>query len=204
MPAILLIRHGENDYVKQGRLAGRLPGVHLNEKGQAQAERLAKALAKVPIKAIYSSPLDRALETAAPLAAVKSLIVVECPGLVETDVGAWQGEKISSLRRLKIWKTLQNRPSLMRFPDGETVAEAQQRIVAEIQHIASLHGPKEMAALFSHSDPIKLAVAYFLGQPLDMFQRLAIAPASVTTLFVGVGQAMLVNLNTLPGDSFAT
>ena len=69
MPAILLIRHGENEYVKTGRRAGRKDGVHLNEKGRAQAQALAEALAHIPLKAVYSSPLDRTMETAAPLAA---------------------------------------------------------------------------------------------------------------------------------------
>ncbi len=202
MPTILLIRHGENDYVKKNRLAGRLPGVHLNENGLAQAKALAEALQHAPLKAIYSSPLDRTLETAAPIAAVKGLEVIERPGLIEMDIGDWQDQTLASLRRRKLWKVVQNRPSMMRFPNGETFAEAQQRIAVEINAIAGLHKPKDLVACVSHSDLIKLAVAYYLGLPLDLFQRLVVAPASISTLHLGESHAVVVNINSLVGQPF--
>ena len=90
MPLLLLIRHGENDYVKTGKMAGRIPGVHLNEKGQKQARALADALTQVPIKAIYSSPLERAMETAAPIAESHKLTILQEPALMDTDIGKWQ------------------------------------------------------------------------------------------------------------------
>jgi probable phosphoglycerate mutase len=195
MPLILLIRHGENDYVKTGRMAGRLPGVHLNKKGREQAQALAEKLAGAPIKAIYSSPLERAVETAEPLAKTLGLDLTLRPGLMETDIGEWQGLKAKGLSRLKIWKIVQNRPSLLRFPGGESFLETQQRICQELFSLAAQHDPKDIFACVSHADPIKLAVAYFIGLPLDMFQRLAVSPASVTALMLGEGSSALLALN---------
>ncbi|HUF39720.1 MAG TPA: MSMEG_4193 family putative phosphomutase [Anaerolineales bacterium] len=195
MPAVLLVRHAENDYVRKGRLAGRLPGVHLNERGRVQAEKLAEVLKDVPVKAVYSSPLDRTLETAEPIAAAHGLAVIERPGLIELDFGDWEDKTLKALRRRKLWQTVQQRPSLMRFPDGETFAEAQLRVAAEIDTLHRLHKPKDLIVCVSHSDLIKLALAYFLGLPLDLFQRIMIAPASISTLLFGEGQVQVANMN---------
>ena len=116
MPTILLIRHGENDYIRKGKLAGRLPGVHLNNKGYQQAKTIAERLKDAPIKAIYSSPLERAVETAEPLAKALSIEIQLRESLLETGYGDWQGQPLKKLRRLKEWKIVQNTPSLFRFP----------------------------------------------------------------------------------------
>lgn len=195
MPVILLIRHGENDYVKKGRLAGRLPGVHLNKNGKAQAEALAERLKAAPIKAIYSSPLERAMETAQPLADALSLEIQQREGLIEVDFGEWQDQRIKGLSRTKPWKVVQLAPARFRFPGGETFADAQYRMTREIDAIAAQHESKDLIALVSHSDPIKLAVAFYLGMPLDMFQRLSVSPASVTALMIGEMGAHLLTLN---------
>src|SRR3954452_18283038 len=102
MTTILLIRHGENNMVGK-RLAGRLPDVHLNDRGKQQAQQLAEALCKAPLKAIYSSPLERAVETAEPLAAELGLPVQIAPGLIELGYGDWQGKTLKQLSRLKLW-----------------------------------------------------------------------------------------------------
>jgi probable phosphoglycerate mutase len=191
----LLIRHGENDYVKQSRLSGRMPGIHLNEKGRAQAQALAEKLKSAPIKAVYSSPLERAIQTAEPLAKALGLEVVPRPGLIETDVGEWQGKTIKGLSRLKIWRKVLSAPSLMRFPGGESFIESQYRICQEIEWLRTQHDPKALIACCSHADPIKLAIAYYLGMPLDMFQRLSVSPASITALHLGEGGSHLLTLN---------
>ena len=195
MPLFLLIRHGENEYVKTGRMAGRLPGVHLNEKGRSQAQTVAEKLAGAPVKAIYSSPLERAMETAGPLAKALDIEICPRPGLMETDIGEWQGLKVKGLSRLKVWKIVQRSPSLFRFPGGETFTEAQHRIVQELAGLAVQHDPKDLVACFSHSDPIKLAVAFYIGLPLDLFQRLAVSPGSITALHIGEGGSSLLTLN---------
>jgi probable phosphoglycerate mutase len=195
MPIFLLIRHGENDYVKKGRLPGRKPGVHLNDKGRAQAQALADRLRGAPIKAVYSSPLDRALETAKPIALALEMEVIPREGLLETEIGEWQDKTLKSLRRLKIWRSVQYAPSQFRFPGGEGFAETQERIRREIQALCAQHDPKDLIACVSHADPIKLAVAFYLGLPLDLFQRLNVSTASITTLMVGEHGAILLNLN---------
>ncbi|HKJ28482.1 MAG TPA: histidine phosphatase family protein [Anaerolineales bacterium] len=199
MPIILLIRHGENEYVKKGRLAGRKEGVHLNDKGRAQAQALADALAKAPIKAVYASPLDRTMETAAPLAAAHKLEVVPRQGLLEVDFGDWQDKTLKQLARRKLWKVVQNAPAQMTFPGGESFAQAQLRIANELIELAAQHKAKDMIACVGHSDMIKLAAAYFIGLPLDLFQRLMVMPASVTTLMLSPNHGgRLINLNHVP------
>ncbi len=199
MPLFLLIRHGENDYIKKGRLAGRTPGVHLNKKGELQAQALAtflaKRLAETPVKVIYSSPLERALETAAPIAKVLCAEVVTRPSLIETEPGEWTGRSIKSLRRQKEWHKVQRAPALFRFPQGESIAEAQFRICQELKDLAVGHEDKDVLICVSHSDPIKLAIAYFIGLPLDQFQRLSVSTASVNTLFIGDAGSQLLSLN---------
>ncbi len=195
MPTILLIRHGENEYVAKGRLAGRLPGVHLNQNGRRQADALAQTLAPAPIKAVYASPLERCLETAQPLAERLKLPVVPRDGLLEIDFGDWQDKTLKQLRRRKLWKVVQGNPSRMQFPQGETFANAQMRVVAELEVLSGQHDPKDLIACFSHSDLIRLAIAYYIGTPLDLFQRIAVSPASISTLHLGEMGARVVHVN---------
>lgn len=183
MTTLLLIRHGENNMVGK-RLAGRLPGVHLNEKGKQQAQELCQALVKAPIKAVYSSPLDRAMETAAPLAQTLGLPILPAPGLIELDYGEWQGKTLKQLGRMKLWKVVQEKPSQMRFPNGESFHEVQNRTAVEIARIAAAHEEADLVACFSHGDIIRLAVAHFLGMPLDLFQRVSAGTASITVLHI--------------------
>ena len=178
MMNLLLLRHALNDWVGE-RLAGWTPGVHLNEKGVGQASDLARRLAGVPIAAIYCSPLERTMETAQPLAEAQGLTVQVREGLGETRFGEWTGRTLKDLREEKLWPVVQVYPGGARFPGGESLREVQARIVAELDAIRDAH-PGETVAVVSHSDPIKLAVAYYTGLPLDLFQRLTISPASVT------------------------
>jgi probable phosphoglycerate mutase len=164
------------------RLAGRLPNVHLNERGKKQALQIAEALCKAPIKAIYSSPLERAVETAEPLAQALGLPIQMAPGVIELEYGDWQGKTLKQLGRRKLWKTVQEKPSEMRFPNGESFIEVQTRTAQEIERIASAHEEQDLVAIFSHGDIIRLAAAHFLGMPLDVFQRLAANPASITVI----------------------
>lgn len=202
MPLLLLIRHGENDYTKTHRLAGRMPGVHLNEHGQRQAEALAEALTQVPIKAIYSSPLERALETAAPIAKAAGLTIQKEKGLLEMSVGDWQGKSLKRLYLYKHWKVVQQAPSRAQFPNGETFYECQNRIVKTIDAILSKHKSKDVIACVFHADPIKLAVAHYIGMPLDQFQRLGCDTGSISVLTIGEMGASLMKLNQRPPFEF--
>jgi probable phosphoglycerate mutase len=198
MTSILLIRHGENDFVGK-RLAGHLPGVHLNEKGRKQAELVAGALKDAPIKAIYSSPLERAVETAEPLAAALNLPVTIHPGLTELDFGTWQGKTMRQMHRMKAWKTVMEKASEMRFPQGESYSEVQARMVKTIEEIKSTREKNDLVACFSHCDSIRLLLAHYLDMPLDEFHRLNIDTASISLLYVGEGRPSIQIMNFLVG-----
>ncbi|HSV86633.1 MAG TPA: histidine phosphatase family protein, partial [Levilinea sp.] len=163
--------------------------------GMQQAEAVANALGDAPITAVYSSPMERAVQTAEPLAARLSLPVHIHPGLIEIDPGDWQGKSIKQLTRTKLWKIVQHKPSEFCFPGGETFVNAQQRVVAALEEIKAGSGEKDMIACFSHSDTIKLAVSHYLAMPLDAFQRINIETASITALALGEGSPFLINAN---------
>jgi probable phosphomutase (TIGR03848 family) len=198
MTIFLLIRHGETDYNKRMHLPGRIPGVHLNKKGRQQTQALAENLSKAPIKAIYSSPLDRTLETAGPLAKALNLEVHAMAGLLETDCGEWQGLSVKKLRKQKVWQVVQRHPSLFTFPGGESVRECQYRMVQAIESLRLIHSPEDVVACFSHADPIKQVIAFYLGLGLDNFQRLIITPGSVSALSISENGSQLVTLNYNP------
>lgn len=200
MPTVILVRHGDNEYVRQGRLAGRLPGVHLNHGGQQQAQRLVKYLEMCKLAGVYSSPLERAMETAMPIAIAHSLQVVPNPGLIEMDYGDWQGKPLKQLQRRKLWHTIQNTPSLAVFPKGESFYQAQSRIANEIENLCSTHKARDCIVCVGHCDMIKLAVAYYIGLPLDQFQCLVVQPGSLTTLRIHQRNTQLLNMNILPLD----
>lgn len=202
MPLLLLIRHGENDYTKKHKLAGHLPDVHLNERGQSQAQALADALKDVPIKAVHSSPLERAIETATPIATARGLEIQIEPRLIETNVGKWQGRSLASLRLQNYWRVVQSAPSRVQFPEGETFYECQTRVVAALDAISRKYKPQEMIACVFHADPIRLAVAHYLGLPLDHFQRLSCDTGSLTALYVSQSGANLIKLNQRPPFEF--
>ncbi len=145
---------------------------------------------------MYASPLERAMETAAPIAAARGLEVIPRPDLGEIQYGQWQGKSLKMLRRRKLWPIVQRAPSLARFPNGESFSEAQARVVAELEALRSMHrGPNTPIVCVSHADTIKLAVAHHVGLPLDLFQRLVIAPASISILRIEAGYASLICLN---------
>ncbi|MGD8402316.1 MAG: histidine phosphatase family protein [Anaerolineales bacterium] len=198
MPLMLLIRHGENEFVKTGKMAGQLPDVHLNERGRKQAAELAEALKPVPLKAIYASSLERAVETAEPIAEGRKLEIQLRPQLMDNNIGKWHGRTLKQLRRIKKWKIVQQAPSRFTFPDGESFLETQTRIASCLDEIAASHKQKDIVAVVFHADPIKLAVAHYLGMPLDHFQRLACDTASVTVLYVSETGAHLIKLNQKP------
>ncbi len=178
---LLLVRHAMNDWVKSGKLAGRSPDVHLNPQGQEQTLALAQRLASVPLHAVYASPLERAQETAAPIAAAHELSVQTSPGIGELDFGEWTGRELKELAKDPLWRLVQVRPSAMRFPGGESFREATHRAVDQVEELAARH-PEQTIVLVSHADVIKAVVAHYLGMHLDIFQRLIISPASITVL----------------------
>jgi probable phosphomutase (TIGR03848 family) len=193
MMNLLLIRHALNNWVGE-KLAGWTPGVHLNDQGHAQAQGLAQRLAEMPLVAIYSSPLERAMETAQPLAEACGLTIQVREGLGEVRVGEWTGRTLDEVKKEKLWPVVQVYPGGARFPGGESLRETQARMVAELDTIRDAH-PNQTVAVVSHADPIKLAAAHYVGLPLDLFQRLTISPASVTAFSFTPYGPRLVCLN---------
>jgi probable phosphomutase (TIGR03848 family) len=195
MTVFLLIRHATNDWVKTGRLAGWTPNVHLNEAGRTQSAALGKRLASAPLAAIYASPLERTMETAEAIAIHHPRLSVQpLEAVGEIDFGEWQGARLSKLRRQKLWQTVQLYPSRAQFPRGETFREAQARAVNALEALAAQHKDQQVAVV-SHSDIIRLIVAHYLGAHLDFFQRIAIAPASLTIIGLGTDRPFVTCVN---------
>lgn len=190
---LLLIRHGATDWADK-RLSGWLPDIHLNEVGRAQVEALPGRLAGIPLAAVYSSPLERALETAQPLADAYQLTVQVRQGLIEAGCGEWAGRTIEELKREELWPLLHLYPSGVRFPGGEALRETQGRMVAELDAIRDAH-PGQTVAVVSHADPIKMALAHYTGVPLDLYHRFSISPASITILSMARYGPSLVCMN---------
>lgn len=180
MTRLHLIRHAPTPETGK-RLTGRLPGVGLADPGRAAAEAAAELLAQVSLAAVYTSPVRRCRETARIVAARHGLRPIPYRGLIEVDYGSWTGRTIGSLRRTRIWRTVIAAPSRARFPGGERLADVQARAIAACEELAEVH-PTSNLALVSHGDIIKSIVAHYLGAPLDLFNRIAIDPASVSVV----------------------
>jgi broad specificity phosphatase PhoE len=193
MTTFYLIRHGDNDFIGKA-IAGRKSGVHLNEKGRLQSQRIAVRLAGKPITRIFCSPLERCRETASPLADTLNLKIEISETLIEVGYGDWTGKTLDELRPLEAWKTWCSSRSVARIPNGETILEIQARMVAEIQRIHR-DFPNESVAVFSHGDPIRALLSYFLGMPLDLLTRLEVSPASINMLTLSEYGVQVLGLN---------
>lgn len=199
MTTILLVRHATTATTGK-RLGGWTPGVHLDDRGVWQAEETAAAVAAshLHVAAVYASPLERTQDTARIIARAVGVRVRTRRGLGEVDYGEWTNRPLGQLRRRKDWTVIQQTPSRFTFPGGESIRDAQARVVAELEDLAADH-PEEVIACVSHADIIKAAVAHFVGMPLDTFQRIMVSPASISVLALPPGRApMLLGLNEVP------
>ncbi len=205
MVTVILVRHGENDWVKKHRLAGWIEGVHLNKNGRSQAQDAAKRLNNLPIKALYSSPVTRCMETAAFIAQAQELDIIKLEAVGEVRCGDWEGKKIKKLATKPEWQVVQYYPSRFRFPKGEALREVQFRAIQAIENLSKKY-KDDIIVVVSHADVIKLVLAHYLGVHIDLFQRIVISPASLTVLALmenGVVRVVRVNdtglLQPLPG-----
>jgi probable phosphoglycerate mutase len=195
MTQVLLVRHAVNDFVKTGKLAGWTPGVHLNEEGQAQAAALGARLADATLDHIYSSPLERTMETAEAIRAHHPRLTIHINHEVgEVRYGDWEGMPIAALTGRRMWHVVQEYPSRAYFPNGETMRGVQTRAVNAVESIAAAH-PRETVVIVSHADLIKMVLAHFLGMHLDNFQRIVVSPASLSTLSLGYGRPYVGSVN---------
>lgn len=178
---VLLVRHG-NTPTTGKVLPGRAKGLHLSDTGRAQAATAGERIGTLArVDAVYCSPLERARETAAPIAAARGLRARVDRGLLECDFGDWTGAELSALMKKPEWATVQRAPSTFRFPNGESFTEMQVRIVSALDRLRAAH-PGGTIVCVSHADPIKAAVAHAVGTHLDLFQRIVISTCSVSAL----------------------
>lgn len=196
---VLLVRHGTTPTTGKV-LPGRARGLHLSDRGREQAQRAAERISEIgTVHAVYASPLERARQTAAPIArAVRKTVRIE-RGLLECDFGHWTGASLKRLAKKPEWTTVQRTPSAFRFPDGESFLEMQIRMVDAVDNIRRRHAGKTVVCV-SHADPIKAYVAHAMGTPLDLFQRIVISTCSITAVLVGDGAPIVLTVNSTGGS----
>ena len=191
---VLLVRHGQTGTTGQV-LPGRAKGLHLADKGVAQAERAAERIGELKrVDAVYCSPLERARETAAPIGKALDIRPKVDRGLLECDFGEWTGAELKTLMKKPEWQTVQRAPSTFRFPGGESFTEMQVRIVSALDRLRAEH-PGGTIVCVSHADPIKAAVAHALGTHIDLFQRIVISTCSVSVLSWHAGGPVVLAVN---------
>lgn len=204
MATLILIRHGRSTANTSGVLAGRSPGVHLDDRGRDQAAALVERLAHVEISHAVSSPLERCQQTAEPLVTARRLDLVTDDRLAECDYGDWTGRPIKDLVSEPLWKTVQRNPSGACFPGGESLAQMSSRAIDAIRghdrRVEEEHGPQAAWLAFSHGDLIKSIIADALGMHLDLFQRVHVDPGSVSVLRYGPSRPSVLAVNTHAGD----
>lgn len=195
---MLLVRHGQTPTTGVV-LPGRAPGLHLSAAGRRQADAVAGRIGRLAkVAAVYASPLERARETAAPIARARRLAVRVERDLADLDVGRWTGQALRRLRRKPEWQAIQRHPSGFAFPGGESFTGMQARVASALARLVERHPGMTIVAV-SHADPIKAAVALALGAPLDHFQRIAVAPGSVTAIVYRDLGPLVLAVNSLDG-----
>jgi len=203
---LVLVRHGRTAANAQGLLAGRMPGVALDETGVAQADRTAQRLAPVRLAAVVSSPLERCRQTARAIARAQAdpPAIRQDRGLTECDYGEWQGRPLKDLAKEPLWRVVQGQPSAAVFPGGESLAAMQARAVAAVRRrdaaLEAAHGSEAVWVAVTHGDLVKAVLADALGLHLDLFQRIHVDPASVSVVRYSPARPQVVATNTHDGD----
>jgi len=191
----LLIRHALCDPVGHS-IAGRQPGIHLNNQGQRQAQNLAERLAGVALAGLYSSPLERALETARPIGLRQGLEVELLPGFTEVNFGEWTGKPLAELDRIPAWRRFNEFRSGTRIPAGENMSEVLTRSLGELERLRQRHPtPDALVGIVSHGDVLRMLVAHALGMSPDLLQRLELSPAGISLLQLEDYGARILLLN---------
>lgn len=206
MATVILLRHGRTGANADGVLAGRLAGVGLDDRGDAQVAAAASRLAAVPLAAIVSSPLRRCRQTADAVARAHpaGLRVGTDTGLSECDYGEWQGRPLKQLAKERLWRTVQEQPASAVFPGGESMLAMQARAVAAVRRrdagLGQQHGAGAVWVAVSHGDVIKSVLADALGMHLDLFQRLHVDPGSISLVRYTPARPLVLAVNTTGGD----
>jgi probable phosphomutase (TIGR03848 family) len=199
---VILLRHGRTTANAAGVLAGWTPGVRLDDAGTAQVAAVGERLAKVPLTAVVSSPLERCLQTSDAVAHGRDLPVQTDDRLGEARYGDWTGRTIKELSKEPLWKVVQQHPSAAVFPgdEGEGLAQTQVRAVAAVRAWNATLGPDAVWLACSHGDVIKAILADALGLHLDQFQRIVVDPASISVVTYTATRPFVVRINDTGGD----
>jgi probable phosphoglycerate mutase len=201
MTTVLLVRHGRSTANTAGVLAGRTPGVNLDDRGETQAVELAARLMPVHLDAVVSSPLERTRQTAERLIAGREGTLFEVDErFTECDYGTWSGRPLKSLAEEPLWRTVQAHPAAAAFPDGESLAALSARAVAAVRAWNAKLGEQATYAVVSHGDVIKAIAADALGMHLDLFQRIHVEPCSLTVIRYHGTRPSVLRVNDLGGD----
>ncbi len=206
MATVILVRHGRTTANASGVLAGRAPGVRLDETGLAQTGAAAERLSGVTLARVVTSPLERCRQTAGAIAKAQAARPrpLTDRGLTECDYGDWQGRALKDLAKEKLWKVVQSQPSAVEFPGGETMRSMQERAVASVRRHDALveaeHGPNAVWVAVSHADVIKSVLADALGTHLDLFQRIHVDPASLSIVRYTESRPFVLGVNTSEGS----
>ena len=196
---VLFVRHGQTPTTGKV-LPGRATGLHLSDTGRQQAERAAERLKVLTkVDAIYASPLERAKETAAPIAKALGLRTSIDKGLLECDFGDWTGAELKKLMKLPEWTTVQRSPSTFRFPSGESFTEMQTRMVGAVDRLRVEHRGGVVVCV-SHADPIKAVLTHAMGTHLDLFQRIVVSTCSVSAVAYTGGGPIVLTVNSTGGS----
>ncbi len=187
---VVLVRHAHSTANLKGVLAGRDNRIGLSPRGKREAGELASLLAREEFDVIYSSPLRRCRETIAPLLELKEQKVEFLDDLIEMEYGNWSGKLLAVLAKEELWKVIQTRPSTVRFPGGESFFEMSLRAN---QAVLARSVGRRRILIISHGDVIKAIVAFHLGLNLDLFQRISVDPASITTIRIPNSHVIQVN-----------
>lgn len=206
MTTVILVRHGRTAANADGILAGQTPGIGLDDTGREDAQAIAGRLAALPLAEVVTSPLDRTVQTAAAIGRAQQPAIRprRDRGLIECGYGSWTGQPLKTLAKEPLWKVVQMHPSAVRFPDGESMPEMQLRAVATLRRwdatVAAEHGPQAVWAAVSHGDVIKSVLADALGMHLDSFQRIVVAPGSVSVVQYADLRPFVLHVNDLGSD----
>jgi probable phosphoglycerate mutase len=196
MTTLWFVRHAVTSHTGK-KLSGWMEGIPLTDEGKVQAAATADVMQKIPLEAIYSSPLDRTIQTARAIARPHGLAVKSLRGIGEVEYGKWTNRSMKVLMRTKLWTKVQQWPSAARFPDGESIREVQVRALAAVEKVVEEH-PDGAVCCVSHGDVIKLVMAHYMGVHIDLFQRIVVAPGSISTLAISDHGPMVLGLNVQP------
>ncbi|MGI8677686.1 MAG: histidine phosphatase family protein [Jatrophihabitans sp.] len=201
MSTVLLVRHGLT-HMTGPVLAGRTPGLHLDDRGRTQAEAVAARIAAVPLTAVVTSPLDRCLETAEAIWAAQPIQPTwdVDERLIECGYGDWTGRPIRDLAKDPLWKVVQSQPSAVRFPNGEGLADMSARAIAAVRAWDQQFGEDAVWVACTHGDIIKAIVADALGLHLDQYQRIVPDPCSVSVIRYTSTRPYVIRVNDTGGD----